>query len=938
MRVSCHILFSTGASASEMTQLWRNRMPSETRRARKVLIISINAPEDEELRKLLDRHMSILKHSGLIEGWSKENIPVGSDARSALAQHLNNADIILLLISVDFVNSDDCYHAEMMPALARHNAHEALVIPILLRPTDWRGLPLADLQWLPRFAKAVTLWRSKDEAFSHIVESIRKIIQDGEQALVATSDPLPPFWFMPHRRNLLFSARQNDLDELHNRFTKDRDDPLTVQAITGLPGQGKTELALEYAFRYRKEYTAVFWLRCDSRRELFADFLQIADLLRLSVESFTEEQEVIKKVKHCLTHFSERWFIIFDNAFDVSMLDDFIPTGGNGDVLITTTDQTIGTLAHALALVGMNEDDGANFLLKRAKIKQPDSDHIIKAKEMSKLLDGLPLALDQAGAYIEKTRKSLSEYIQNYCVHLDARGHNPQRRSPKTVMATFSLCFEQIKQRNLTALDILHLCAFLNAEAIPERLFVVRIPEVGSLLQSLSDDQLEEALEDLQRYSLISRDDGAFRIHRLVQIALKNEMKEDEKRQWEKRVVYAVNAIFPDVQFAVWSACQEYLPHVQVCAELMHHHHEVESPEGARLLDRAGYYLYERSQYGAAQSFFEQAVEIQQRVLRSHHPDTAHVLTHLGALSRSLGQYSQAEKYYHDARAVLEQEGHDQAPLALARIFDGQGELAQTQHFYSRAQQLYEQALEIRQRTLLLEDPDVAVSLANLAGISEEQGNFSQAKLLYEQAVAIYEKVVVPDHPAVALVLSNFARFCGDQKEYAQAERLFERAKAIRERVFGTDHPKVAGTLHNLASLSLESGDPSKYVAAERSLRHALKIWEQAYGTSAHPNSAASLRILAKLYQKQQLYSKAETLYKQALTIYTHVSGPESLDLAHVFCDLGELYSDQNENDQAVIFLKRALAISQKRQGTEHPDSLALLNRITRLSGEQSTQ
>jgi tetratricopeptide (TPR) repeat protein len=910
-------------------------MPSETQRARKVLIISINAPEDKELRRMLDRHMRILQRSELIEWWSEEDVPAGSDTKRALSQRLNEADIILLLISVDFLNSDDCYHVEMMPALARHNAHEALVIPILLRPTVWKGLPLANLQWLPRFAKAVTLWRSKDEAFSHIVESIREILQTGEQALVATSDPLPSLWFMPHRRNLLFSARQNDLNELHDRFTKDRDDPLTVQAITGLPGQGKTELALEYAFRYRREYTAVFWLRCDSPRELIADFLQIADLFHLSVESLSEEQEVVQKVKHCLTHFSARWLVIFDNAFDVSALDDFIPTGGNGDVLITTTDQMIGTLAHSLALVGMNEDEGADFLLKRAKIKRPDSDHAIQAKEISKLLEGLPLALDQAGAYIEKTQKSFSEYIQYYHVHLDARGHNPQRRSTKTVMATFSLCFEQIKQRNLIALDILHLCAFLNAEAIPERLFVVRIPEIGPLLQSLSDDQLEEALEDLQRYSLISRDDGAFRIHRLVQVALKNGMKEDEKRQWEKRVIYAVNAIFPDVQFAVWSYCRDYLPHVQICAELMQQHNEIESPEGARLLDRAGYYSYERSQYGAAQSFFEHALKIQQRVLRSHHPDTAYVLAHLGALSRSLGQYSQAETYYHDALAVLEQE-QDQASLALARVFDGQGELAQTQHFYSRAQHLYQQALEIRQRNLKLEDPDVAVSLANLAGIHEEQGNISQAKRLYEQALAIYEKTVVPDHPAVALVLSNFARFCGDQKEYAQAERLFERAKAIREQVFGTDHPKVAGTLHNLASLSLESGDPSKYITAERSLRHALKIWEQAYGTLSHPNSAASLRILAKLYQKQQMYSKAEPLYKQAITIYTHVSGPESLDLAHVFYDLGELYSDQNEKDLALIFLKRALTIVQKRQGTEHPDSLALLNRITRLSDEQS--
>ncbi len=872
-------------------------MAAEKPRRGKVLIY-MTAPEDIKLLKQLRQHMSPLKRRNLIEEWVIESILGGSDWKSDLDKHLHDADIILLLISPYFVASEYYESVEKLFASMEQEEGKALIIPILLRPTDYNHLPFANLRWLPADAEAVTMWKNRDEPLSLIVTSIDKLIEGEERELfVSHGDTLPRYWSVPYNPNPLFSARQHDLQELYSRFTKDRETSLAIQAITGMPGIGKTELALAYAFRYHRRYEAVFWLTCDSRKDLIAGFLSIAELLQLPVESTSEEQDVVAKVKQRLAYFTEEWLLIFDNVFDLTSIGEFIPESINGDVLITTTATAVRAFARPLRLSEMNEEEGAHILLQRAGITTPSIDHLIQAREISRLLEGLPLALDQAGAYIDVTRKSLSDYIQNYRTRLNERGETSNDHHTRTVTATFSLCFEQVKQNNSVAREILQLCAFLNAEDIPERLFTTGIPELGPVLKSLSYHQLEEALQVLQRYSLVTRDDGMLSVHGLVQIVLQDETNEEEKRVLANRAIHAVEAIFPEPKFALWPLCRSYLPQAQACADLMKQWEEIESPEGARLLDKAGYYLYEQSQYAAARSFFEQALKIQHRIVEAHSPDRASTLTHLGKLSRSLSQYPQAKQYFRDAQAILNQ--RPDQPLALAQVLDGQGELAQTQEQFSLAEKRYKRALALRRHHLEPDSPEIAASLANLAGIYEELDDASQARRFYEQALAIYQRTVVPDHPDLALLLSNLARFYGDQKDYTQAEQRFEQAKAIREQKFGRDHPRVARTLHNLAALYVDIGDPDKYILAEQYTWRALTIWEQTYGTSMHPDVAASIRILGRLHRRQRLYDDAKSNYDRALAIYEQFPEPKHLAITQLQRDLEELRRDREMDGQA---------------------------------------
>jgi hypothetical protein len=134
------------------------------------------AHEDEGLRDDLDKQLVLLQRQGLIKSWHDRQIGGGDEWRGQINAHLRSAHIILLLISADFLASYYCYDFEMQFALQRHAAHEAIVIPIILRPVNWAGAPFAHLQALPRDGKPVTTWSNRDEAFVDIAQKVREIV------------------------------------------------------------------------------------------------------------------------------------------------------------------------------------------------------------------------------------------------------------------------------------------------------------------------------------------------------------------------------------------------------------------------------------------------------------------------------------------------------------------------------------------------------------------------------------------------------------------------------------------------------------------------------------------------------------------------------------------------------------------------------------------
>jgi hypothetical protein len=136
------------------------------------------AHRDETLRDELAKHLSLLQNQKVIAGWHDRQIPAGTEWAGAIDAHLDNAQIILLLISADFMASTYCYGIEMTRAMERHEAGQARVIPIILRPVDWHNAPFGTLQALPKDGRPVTRWRPQDEAFLDIARGIRSVVEE----------------------------------------------------------------------------------------------------------------------------------------------------------------------------------------------------------------------------------------------------------------------------------------------------------------------------------------------------------------------------------------------------------------------------------------------------------------------------------------------------------------------------------------------------------------------------------------------------------------------------------------------------------------------------------------------------------------------------------------------------------------------------------------
>jgi tetratricopeptide (TPR) repeat protein len=917
------------------------------------------AHKDEKQRDELDKHLYNLQRQGLITEWYDRDISAGTEWEHEIDTHLNSAHVILLLISPDFMASKYCYSIEMKRALERHKAGEVRVIPIILRPVDWQGAPFSKLQALPKNAKAVTRWRNQDEAFVDIATGIRKSLKKLRVTLSentalspahpkdtskAASDSIPtllvvkeaelaPVWKVPYRQNPFFTDRENILQQLRDMFTKEGTaSVIRPVVLSGLGGIGKTQIVVEYAHRHRQEYHVVLWAKADSSKVLASELASFASLLNLPGKREQDQQYAMDAVKRWLEVHSN-WLLILDNIEDLKMVYEYLPTEPRGHILLTTRTQVIGGIAQRLDIEKLAAEDGALLLLRRAGLLTTTDTSLESASEHDRMqaraiveaLDGLPLAIDQAGAYIEETGASLQGYLDLYASRqnyfLKERGGLVSDH-PESVTTTLSLSFEKVKQENPAVAELLRFLAFLHPDAIPDELIRCGASQSGPILQAVANDPLElnNAIGELRKYSLVRRnpDSATLTIHRLVQAVLKDDMDEQTQRQWSKRVVRAVNQVFPKVEFATWQACQQYLPQAQICSVLIATWHFV-FPEAARLLHEAGKYLHERGQYIEAAPLIAQALAIREQTQGAEDLDVADSLNELAELYRHQGKYAEAEPLYQRALTIRENvlgPIHPDVATSLNNLARPYHHLAR----YAEAEPLYQRALVIREQSLGAEHPDVAHSMNDLALLYYEQGSYAKAEPPYERALAIREQVLGPNHPATAISLDNLATLYREQGRYTEAERLQKRSLTIREQVLGPNHPATAISLGNLASLYMHQDN---YTEAVPPLKRALAIQEQVLGPN-HPDTATSLNNLATLYAEQGNYTEAERLQKRSLVIYEKALGPNHPDTATSLYHLASLYMHKRLYILAEPLLKRALAIDEQMLRPGHPDTLKI--------------
>ncbi|MEH2071895.1 MAG: toll/interleukin-1 receptor domain-containing protein [Nostoc sp.] len=187
--------------------------------------------KDEALRDELATHLSMMKRQGIIEAWHDREISAGSEWANAIDDNLEVADIILLLVSANFLASDYCYDKEMTRAMERHETREARVIPIILKPTDWNGAPFGKLQALPKNAKPVTTWPDQDEAFLNVTQGIRRVVEEmaksktssstvSQNTTLTTSSPSRTSGGLTERQHRRLEQERNSVQEQYDLVSK----------------------------------------------------------------------------------------------------------------------------------------------------------------------------------------------------------------------------------------------------------------------------------------------------------------------------------------------------------------------------------------------------------------------------------------------------------------------------------------------------------------------------------------------------------------------------------------------------------------------------------------------------------------------------------------------------------------------------------------------
>lgn len=772
-------------------------------------------------------------------------------------------------------------------------------------------------------------------------------VQPGEAAAREVAAETSCFWFVPYRRNPWFTGQEAVLAYLAQTLPH----AAGSLALCGMGGIGKTQIALEYAYRHALEYSAIFWIGAETSESIVSALLSIAGVLQLPERSDRDQQRVITAVQRWLSTHSQ-WLLIWDNVEDLLLFDRFLPTTRAGTILLTTRQQALGIFARGLDLLPLEQEEGLLFLLRRARVLDPEATkqqaeelavsvpgEYAAAVNLVAAMGGLPLALDQAGAYIDETKCNLAGYLRRYEQQryqlLDRRGALSTDH-PHSVVTTLWLGCQRIAQQHPGALELLRFCAFVAPDAIPEEMLCADVSHLGPALSTVVADpsQLDQAIAVLRSLSLVQRrpETETISLHRLVQIILRERMSEQERAAATQRVVHTLNALFPEVASEstaeVWRQCERLLPHVLAALNALAN--PLKDPVLVKLLEKTATYLRERVQYEQAEPLYERALRLGEQIWGPGYPDLAHVLTGLAHLYQEQGKFDQAEPLYEQALRLWEKELGPEHPL-LAHPLTGLATLYEKQGKSAQAEPLFQRALCIREQALGPQHPLLAHSLNGLAILYRKQGKDEQAEPLLQRALQIREGALGPAHPLVSRPLYNLAHLYQEQGKYEQAEPLLLRSLKIEEQAWGPEHPDLAYPLIGLADLYQKQGKDEK---AGPLLQRALRLWEQTLGPE-HVLVSYPLYNLALLAQRQGAYAQADVFFQRALHITEQVLGPDHPDVALLLNSLADLYAEQRKDEQAELLYQRALRMREQVLRPGHPDLASSLGGLANLYREQ---
>jgi len=550
----------------------------------------------------------------------------------------------------------------------------------------------------------------------------------------------------------MLAGREELLAELDAKLAGGGAGPRMV-ALCGLGGAGKTSVAAEYAYRHLGEVGVAWQFPAEDVTVLAAGFAELA--AQLGAQDLAGSQDPVASVQAVLAASPAEWLLVFDNARDRAAVERFLPPDGPGRVLVTSRN-VAWPPGQALDVPMLALEAAAGFLVTRTG--DPD-EHA--AGELATELGGLPLALEQAGAYVQVSGIGLAGYLASF------RKRRPEmltRGIPtgydRTVAATWSLAFTDLEQSAPQAVGLLRLLACCAPEPVPLRLLLQPRPgladgladEVAAALVPLLDDELAagDAVAVLRRYSLVTpAGDGLVLVHRLVQAVTADQMPAGLAGQWRQAAAALIEEAIPaDTQLpAAWPECAQLLPHARAILSLT---------SGG--LWRIARYLGHTGSYPAARDLFQLIADA----------------------------YSEDDAYGPEHRHTLA------ARSELARWTGEAGDAA-------GARDQFAALLPVEERVLGPEHPLTLTTRDDLAEWTGRIGDAAGARDQFAALLPIREQVLGAEHPDSLITRNNLARWTGDAGDAAGARDQFAALLPIRERVLGPEHPHTLSTRNNLA-------------------------------------------------------------------------------------------------------------------------------------------
>jgi tetratricopeptide (TPR) repeat protein len=868
---------------------------------------------DRAVLERLQVHLAPFVRDGRIDPWDDTRIQPGARWEGEIQHALATARVAVLLVSADFLASSFVSETELPVLLARAENDGVVILPVIVGPSSYEHTAIAAFQAVNPPERPLLGMSEVDqervlvELAEAVVAALTRSVPARGGAVAGAAVP----WNVPPR-NFTFSGREDVL-----RIVEEQLDGTGRVMVSGLGGVGKTQLAIEVARRVRDRYSAVLWVSADTPESLRSGYEALASVLELASAGDDREQAGAAVTEWLAEN--DGWLLIIDGADDPTALESVLVdrqgrpgAPGAGHVLVTSRAPTAPRLGFvtSISLDQFAPDEALEFAAARLG-RDLDEGELAAAAELTRLLGGLPLALEQALAHISNLQLRIADYLEIYRARrLELLGESAPElggdREP--VATTWSISFHAVEATSPESAALLRLSAFLAVAAVPLELLTRGFGALESdgpvaMQEAVADEvRLGGLLSPLHRQSLIRRDvaQRTFSVHPLVQEVVRASMDRDEQRRWAGRAVATIAAAMPRDIYAEWRDAELLLPHAVQAGNLVAEH-ELAGEAGIALLDRTGMLLFELYDFDAAGRLYEQALDAARREYGDRDSHYSDQLINVARVAIARGDDDRARHHLEQAERIdREVIGTDRPDYAVTITTIGQ--LEQRMGDLSSAEQRMTRALEIMRDTFGDWHTQVAAAWHNLANVSDLGGDPVSAAQQYLTALQIYEQLVEPDDPRIATSAHFLGTVLSDNGAASDALPYLERAYEIRR-------DAMAGSIDHLATLGALA------LAHERAgnLDDAAQRWQELIGFDRDAGEglvlAAHVYQLAQVRLRQRRFAESEALFGEALAIETGILGGDHPDVALTLRGMAWLYEEMGDYETSRQYYERTRAV-----------------------------